>query len=78
MDSNKQGFPQVLRTWGKGDFQKLCFFLGGGGWGLSQYMRGAWGAGFQEKGKCFINICTVACRLKTFIFSVKLKILKFI
>ena len=34
----QQGFPQVLRTWG-GALQNLM-----GGWGLSQYMGGAWGA----------------------------------
>ena len=34
---SKQGFPQVLRTWG-GSLQNLMRE------GLSQYMRGAWGA----------------------------------
>ena len=34
---SKQGFPQVLRTWG-GALQNLM------GEGLSQYMRGAGGA----------------------------------
>ena len=49
MDSNNQGFPQVLRTWGTGGFSKFVFFflvrgggVGGGGADLSQYMGGAW------------------------------------
>ena len=45
MDSNKQGFPQVLRTWVRGDFQNLFFW----GRGLSQYIGGAWGLPRKRK-----------------------------
>ena len=70
IDPNKQGFQQVLRTGGRGilKFFIFLFFVGWGG-GLSQYMGymgRAWGD-FKEKRKYF-NICTVACRLKNFIF----------
>ena len=41
---------------------------GAGGSGLESIHGGSIGAGFQEKGKYFINVCTVACRLKNFIF----------
>ena len=58
MDSNKQGFPH-----GVGGIFRICFF----GEGLESIQWGEHG-GFQEKGKYFINICTVACRLKNFIF----------
>ena len=48
--NGRQGFPKVLRTWGR-----LCHSLppieegsskfGDGGGGLSQYMGGVWGVG---------------------------------
>ena len=63
MDSNKQGFPQVLRNWGRGIF-KISFFGGARGRGLESIRGGREHGELPRKGKYFINICTVAYRLK--------------
>ena len=54
MDSNKQGFPQVFRKWGRGIF-KISFFWGGqGGGDLSQYVGEESMGGFQERGNILL------------------------
>ena len=53
---NKQGFPQVLRTWGEGSLQNL---MEGGGWGLSQY-NGGGVVGMQGEGKERENILLIS------------------
>ena len=53
---NKQGFPQVLRTWGEGSLQNLM-----GGWGLSQYNGGGVGVvEMQGEGKERENILLIS------------------
>ena len=53
-NQNKQGFPQVLRTWGEGSLQNV---MGGGGWALSQYNGGG---GMQGEGKERENILLIS------------------
>ena len=43
MTAKNQGFPQVLKTWGALPHPTGEVFQNLMGWGLGQYMRGAWG-----------------------------------
>ena len=58
-NQNKQGFPQVLRTWGEGSLQNVMGG-GGGGWGLSQYNGGGGVVGMQGEGKERENILLIS------------------
>ena len=62
---NRAGFPTSVKNMlGEGG-RGASKFDGGGG--LSKYM-GKHKESFQEKGKYLGNICTVACKLKNYIF----------
>ena len=64
---NRAGFPTSVKNMRGGRRQghfKICW---GGGGCLSKYM-GKHKESFQEKGKYLGNICTVACKLKNYIF----------
>ena len=58
-NQNKQGFPQVLRTWGEGSLQNV---MGGGGVGvgLESIQWGGGVVGMQGEGKERENILLIS------------------